>query len=208
VLVKTLFVRIVPNTTAWTEALETFLDGHGYELKIKNSLRQRFSNAYHWYCVLIIQNDDHLSSLYIALPINPLADFFLCKIDCIVCIDANFTQKWSKNPWGAQGQDPSNPMPVNALDDEDVVEKGMRIPVSVLEGCGESFTAADERREKASTQFFADTGLMAMLCRHDRVLWLVNMSSAGEKQYYALALVQKLMDHLPSDMRVGLLYDI
>ncbi|KIJ65314.1 hypothetical protein HYDPIDRAFT_89029 [Hydnomerulius pinastri MD-312] len=34
------------------------------------------------------------------------------------------------------------------------------------------------------------------------------MSSAGEKQYYALALVQKLMDHLPSDMRVGLLYDI
>ncbi|KIJ58579.1 hypothetical protein HYDPIDRAFT_102349 [Hydnomerulius pinastri MD-312] len=34
------------------------------------------------------------------------------------------------------------------------------------------------------------------------------MSSAGEKQYYALALIQKLMDHLPSDMRVGLLYDI
>ncbi|KIJ65315.1 hypothetical protein HYDPIDRAFT_67719, partial [Hydnomerulius pinastri MD-312] len=116
------------------------------------------------------------------------------KIDCIVCIDANFTQKRSKNPWGAQGQDPSNPTrsffisihevtsmeahsdqcrsrgrerqrrPVNAMDDEDVVEEGMRIPVSVLKGCGESFTAADERREKASTQFFADTRLMAMLC--------------------------------------------
>ncbi|KIJ66783.1 hypothetical protein HYDPIDRAFT_26204 [Hydnomerulius pinastri MD-312] len=34
------------------------------------------------------------------------------------------------------------------------------------------------------------------------------MSSVGEKQYYALALIQKLMDHLPSDMCVGLLYDI
>ncbi|KIJ65316.1 hypothetical protein HYDPIDRAFT_70215, partial [Hydnomerulius pinastri MD-312] len=62
-LVKTLFVCIAPNTTAWTEALETFLDGCGYELKIKNSLWRCFSNAYHWYCVLIIQNDDHLSSL-------------------------------------------------------------------------------------------------------------------------------------------------
>ncbi|KIK73706.1 hypothetical protein PAXRUDRAFT_177673 [Paxillus rubicundulus Ve08.2h10] len=49
---------------------------------------------------------------------------------------------------------------------------------------------------------------MAMLCRHDRVLWLVNMTSAGKKQHYALALIQRLFNHLPSDMSVGLLYDI
>jgi hypothetical protein len=90
----------------------------------------------------------------------------------------------------------------------DVYEDGMRIPVSVLDGCSESFVAADEKREKASTRFFADTGLMALLCRHDRVLWLVNMTSAGEKQHYALALVKQLFEHLPPDMVVGLLYDI
>jgi hypothetical protein len=90
----------------------------------------------------------------------------------------------------------------------DGYEKGMRIPVSVLDGCSESFVAADEKREKASTRFFADTGLMALLCRHDRVLWLVNMTSAGEKQHYALALVKRLFEHLPPDMMVGLLYDI
>ncbi|KAG1816762.1 uncharacterized protein BJ212DRAFT_1446841 [Suillus subaureus] len=49
---------------------------------------------------------------------------------------------------------------------------------------------------------------MALLCRHNRVLWLINMTSAGEKQYYSLALVKWLFKHLPPDMLVGLLYDI
>ncbi|KAH7903116.1 hypothetical protein BJ138DRAFT_1138790 [Hygrophoropsis aurantiaca] len=92
--------------------------------------------------------------------------------------------------------------------DEDEYEDGMRIPVLVLDGCGASFLAADEKREKASTWFFADTGLMAMLCCHDRVLWLVNMTSAGEKQHYALTLINTLFNHIPADMTVGLLYNI
>jgi hypothetical protein len=78
----------------------------------------------------------------------------------------------------------------------------------VLDGCNDSFVAADERRMKASTLFFADTGLMALICRHDRVLWLVNMTSAGEKQHYALCLLQKLFNYIPDTMRVGILYDI
>ncbi|KIJ09435.1 hypothetical protein PAXINDRAFT_45164, partial [Paxillus involutus ATCC 200175] len=115
-------------------------------------------------------------------------------VDVIVCIDACFTQKCSKNPWGAEGHDPPNPtssvfIPSETItqmevhvehcqskgkergqrvlcpsEDEDRVEEGMRVPASVLDGCGESFVAADEKREKASTHFFADTGLMALLC--------------------------------------------
>src|SRR6266511_3605273 len=61
---------------------------------------------------------------------------------------------------------------------------------------------------KASTQFFADTGLMAMLCRHDRVLFLANMTSAGEKQHYVLCLLEILFKHIPKTMRIGVLYDI
>jgi hypothetical protein len=91
---------------------------------------------------------------------------------------------------------------------KDLVEEGMCVPVSVLDGCGQLFIAADEMREKASTQFFTDTGLMALLCRHDRVLWLVNLTSAGEKQHYALALLKQFITHIPNDMRVGFLYDI
>ena len=93
-------------------------------------------------------------------------------------------------------------------DQDDVVEDGMKLPNSVLESCQDSFKAADERRMKASTRYFADTGLMALVCRHDRVLWMVNMTSAGEKQYYALALVLELLKHLPPDVSIGLLYDV
>ncbi|RDB23171.1 hypothetical protein Hypma_009676 [Hypsizygus marmoreus] len=96
----------------------------------------------------------------------------------------------------------------SATDAEDGYEPSMKVPTSVLDGCQASFTAADSKRVKASTQMFSDTGLMGLLCRHDRVLWLANMTSAGERQYYALALVKQLFDHLPPAMTVGLLYDI
>ncbi|KAJ7834308.1 hypothetical protein B0H13DRAFT_1653339 [Mycena leptocephala] len=82
------------------------------------------------------------------------------------------------------------------------------LPRSVLDGCEASFTAADEKREKASTEFFEDTALMALLCRHDRVLWVVNMHSAGEKQFNVIVLMETLFQHLPLNIWVGLLYDV
>jgi len=87
-------------------------------------------------------------------------------------------------------------------------EPGLKVPTSVLNECGESFLAADASRVKASTLFFLDTRLMALLCRHDRVLWLVNMTSAEEKQHYALCLLDKLFQHIPETMHIGVLYDI
>ncbi|EIN12222.1 hypothetical protein PUNSTDRAFT_60270, partial [Punctularia strigosozonata HHB-11173 SS5] len=92
--------------------------------------------------------------------------------------------------------------------EEDKCEGPLRVPNSVLDGCESSFKAADEQREKASTNFFEDTGLMALICRHDRVLWIANMRSAGERQHYSLALLRKLFQHLPTSYRMGILYDI
>ncbi|KAJ7629925.1 hypothetical protein B0H17DRAFT_1164247 [Mycena rosella] len=46
---------------------------------------------------------------------------------------------------------------------------------------------------------------MARLCR---VLWLVNMHSAGEKQFYVYLLIETLFQHLPANITVGLLYDV
>ncbi|KAH7903544.1 hypothetical protein BJ138DRAFT_1107585 [Hygrophoropsis aurantiaca] len=94
------------------------------------------------------------------------------------------------------------------VEEVDEIEPGMHVPNSVLDECGDSFKAADKKRKKASTQFFSDTGLMAMLCRHDPVLWLVNMTSAGERQHYSLALIEKLITNLPPNMIIGTLYDI
>jgi hypothetical protein len=150
----------------------------------------------------------------------------------IVCIDACFTQKRHKTPGNGDDVGIHYALPSTFLPEEDVqameryvdqcravnggshsrqedrYEGPLKVPASILDGCNESFTAADERRHKASTQFFSDTGLMAMLCRHDWVLWLANMTSAGEKQHYALALLEKLFKNIPKTLTVGLLYNI
>ena len=148
-------------------------------------------------------------------------------MDNIVCLDACFTQKRCQSK-----RDPPHNHPASVfLSEADVksmeefvdskrptkeswstakdgYEGPLKVPNSVLNECEESFVAADEMRQKASTQFFSDTGVMALLCRHDRVLWLANMTSAGERQYYALALLHQLFEHLPLHVRIGVLYDI
>ncbi|KAJ7589950.1 hypothetical protein C8J56DRAFT_783748 [Mycena floridula] len=155
-------------------------------------------------------------------------------LDVVVCLDGNFTQKRCRqneahqiNNFPRTHPDTVFLSPENLKQMQEEVEQlrperskpkvdeetdgyvgNMKVPISILKGCEESFTAADERRVKASTQFFSDTGLMALLCRHDRVLWLANMTSAGERQYYALALIYILFLHLPAHIIVGLLYDV
>lgn len=149
----------------------------------------------------------------------------------IVCIDAVFTQKNDKHEF----RDPPRTHPktvfipeseVNLWEDfvskvrpqksnktssvgkDDCFEGSLKVPNSVLDGCEQSFTAADENRQKASSKFFASTALMGMLCRHDRVLWLVNMTSPGEWQHYAFTLIDTLFHHLPEDYKIGVLYDV
>ncbi|KAF9231394.1 hypothetical protein BU15DRAFT_90924 [Melanogaster broomeanus] len=145
------------------------------------------------------QQQDHLDD-----PRNPSRSFFLPE-DEITTMEAKVEELRGPVHSKARGirkNATGNP------DEEDGYEPGMRVPTSVLEGCNDSFLAADERRDKASTRFFVDTGIMALLCRHDRVLWLANMTSAGKKQHYALALINRFFQHVDNAFVLGLLYDI
>jgi len=153
----------------------------------------------------------------------------MARPDAIACVDVCFNHKRCKKSHDyAEGSYPATFIPkteVKEMEDEvegrrtsrkkghdnqqqDGYEGPLQVPTSVLDGCHESFTAADEKRHKASTKFFADTRLMALLCRHDQVLWLVNMTLAGEKQHYVLALLKWLFENLLPAWTVGLLYDI
>src|SRR6266481_9899105 len=67
---------------------------------------------------------------------------------------------------------------------------------SVLDECEKAFIAAQEGVAKALKDFYADMGVMALLCHHDRPLWIVNLTMPGERQYYALALLEHLFTHL------------
>ncbi|KAG6913000.1 hypothetical protein DXG01_010492, partial [Tephrocybe rancida] len=154
--------------------------------------------------------------------------------DVIICLDACFTQKCNRQARDPpcmhprtvflpeQGLDamekymdalrahkpPPKKTKTTQDDEEDRIEGGLHVPNSVLDGCKSGFTAADERCVKASTQFFDDTALMALLCHHDIVLFLANMRSAGEKQHYVISLIETLFQHLLLKCRLGILYDI
>ena len=141
----------------------------------------------------------------------------------IVCVDANFAQRrrHSRHP------DPVDPHPDThflSVHDVEAMKRAVEharpadsranakswtsLPDDTLDDCEKAFTAAQGHIAKSSSTIFADTALMALLCRHDRPLFLVNMTSAGERQYYALALIKALFRHLPGDWVVGLLYDV
>ncbi|KAG6913787.1 hypothetical protein DXG01_004317 [Tephrocybe rancida] len=154
--------------------------------------------------------------------------------DVIICLDACFTQKRNRQARDPPCMHPhtvflleqdldamerymdalrAHKLPpkrakITQEDQEDHIKGGLHVPNSVLDGCKSGFTAADERCVKASTQFFDDTALMALLCRHDIVLFLANMHSAGEKQHYVMALVETLFQHLPLEFCLSILYDI
>ena len=96
----------------------------------------------------------------------------------------------------------------HAATGEDTITPGLFLPNYIYDGCNSQFLAAGEQNKKTKASVFEDTGLMALVCRHDRPLFLVNLRDAGERQYNAIALVNRLFKELPSSWRVGLLYDI
>ncbi|KAG1728250.1 uncharacterized protein EDB91DRAFT_1314088 [Suillus paluster] len=64
------------------------------------------------------------------------------------------------------------------------------------------------KKQKAAMDSFDDTGLMALICRHDIPLFFVNIDSPGEQQKYPIALIEHLFTLLPPQATVVTLYDI
>ncbi|KAF9503184.1 hypothetical protein BS47DRAFT_1402659 [Hydnum rufescens UP504] len=92
--------------------------------------------------------------------------------------------------------------------EDDHVELGLHVPNLYLDSCGESFVAADGGRVKTPGGHFLDTGVMAGVCCHDRVIVWGNMWTPGKQQFYALAIIDFVMAQLPVDWQVGILYDV
>ena len=77
-----------------------------------------------------------------------------------------------------------------------------------MDECEKSYEAANEKKDKSIGTKFDDTGLMALVCRHDLVLFLANVDTAGEQQKYSIALIEHLFSQLPAQATVAVYYDI
>lgn len=148
----------------------------------------------------------------------------------VVCVDANFEQRRCATAGGSiipiphpqtVFLPPSEVLKTKLLvesrrkdkkgssdEDENQTLKGLALPNYIYEECTSRFIAANESNKKAEASVYSDTGLMALTCRHDHVLFMVNLQDAGEKQYNALALLDRLFSELPSLWHLGVLYDI
>ncbi|KZS86524.1 hypothetical protein SISNIDRAFT_420781, partial [Sistotremastrum niveocremeum HHB9708] len=91
--------------------------------------------------------------------------------------------------------------------DEDVIP-GTNLPRSIAHDCRKTFKAADENRIKGVASSNGDTGIMSLVCRHDRVLFLASMNTPGERQFYPIALLMKFFEHIPPKAKVGVLYNV
>jgi hypothetical protein len=82
------------------------------------------------------------------------------------------------------------------------------VPDEAIDACEASYEAADGNKRKADIDCYDDTGLMALICRHDIPLFFANIDSPGEQQKYAIALISHLFSLLPPKTTVVILYDI
>lgn len=83
-----------------------------------------------------------------------------------------------------------------------------KVPDEAIDDCEHSHEAADGRKRKANTDIFDDTGLMALVCRHDIPLFFTNIDTPGEQQKYAIALIEHIFSLLPPDATGTAFYDV
>jgi hypothetical protein len=82
------------------------------------------------------------------------------------------------------------------------------VPDEAVDACEKSYEAADGNKVKADGSTFDDTGLMALVCRHDIPLFFANIDTPGEQQKYSVALLEHLFTLLPEHATVVAYYDV
>ncbi|KIN93744.1 hypothetical protein M404DRAFT_170331, partial [Pisolithus tinctorius Marx 270] len=82
------------------------------------------------------------------------------------------------------------------------------VPDEAIDQCEASYEAADSNKQKAAMDCFDDTGIMALICRHDIPLFFANIDTPGKQQKYSIALLEHLFSLLPLAATIVVLYDI
>lgn len=84
----------------------------------------------------------------------------------------------------------------------------VKVPDEAVDQCENGHTAGDGEKAKTNMERFDDSGVMALVCRHDIPLFLTNIDSPGEQQKYGVALIKHIFTLLPPKCTVSVLYDV
>ncbi|KAG6847718.1 hypothetical protein H0H93_006354, partial [Arthromyces matolae] len=199
----------------------------------KDTLQKRFSSALHWFNVLQDVKMQHIEEILTVTRCTTLKLDNGCPfLEDVHQIDMEEDdhEEEDDNPFSSPG--PSGGSKKRPLDfsDEDV-QPGNPFPdpVDAMENYVETLRSVKARPTKKSRidveeedDYIEDpalrvpkqapsslmAALMALVCQHDLVLFLINMRSAGEKQHYVITLIKMFFQHIPLDFKVGIEYDI
>ncbi|KAH9825058.1 hypothetical protein DFH28DRAFT_1077494 [Melampsora americana] len=133
------------------------------------------------------------------------------ELDIILAMDGNFQHRHHIKASTDQLQEEDYPSlfipPSQIQNHERRFEETVSQAKGLKTACSESHTAADDVRNSSSWDQCDDTGLFGSACRHDVPLRFVNIYKSGEKLYYAITILDNILQAFP-EARVGVLYDI
>ncbi|PLW40715.1 hypothetical protein PCASD_09327 [Puccinia coronata f. sp. avenae] len=122
----------------------------------------------------------------------------------IICLDGNFQQRHHQ----AAGKNFSPLITPNLLVQPGKLDE-MQAYIDELEAihkipktkkgankCADSHKAADDTRNKTTWKGCDDTGLMGSCCRHDSVIYLMNIYESGKNQALALSILKRILDNI------------
>jgi hypothetical protein len=159
-------------------------------------------------------------SKYQALPPEPPTHIDSSRgCDVHVAVDGNFHHRHSVTAGDSPHfYDPQYILPKDFVDEVGSRIKKLRktrpkaykpkVPDEAVDTCEKTHEAANELKQKTNMDHFDDTGVMALVCRHDIPLFLANIDTPGEGQKYAVALLEHLFTFLPACASVAVLYDV
>ncbi|OAV98637.1 hypothetical protein PTTG_25604 [Puccinia triticina 1-1 BBBD Race 1] len=131
--------------------------------------------------------------------------------DFIIAMDGNYQQRHyahasKDSPTNAQ-YPPSFLPPSDVNTSKALCEATDTHVTGIEDPCALAHKAANDTRGATTWQKCDDSGLFGAACRHDVPLLYANIYQSGEKLYYPISILGRIMSHFPQS-RIGVLYDI
>ncbi|KAG6835936.1 hypothetical protein H0H93_013187, partial [Arthromyces matolae] len=139
--------------------------------------------------------------------------------DIQVCVDGNFNHRHLTSSGDCpKFYDPEYFLPKSQIDEVgDRIERARgkkpkkrtpTVPDEAVDECESTHVSGSGSNSKTNMDKFDDSGVMALVCRHDVPLFLANIDTPGEQQKYGVALLTHLFSLIPASATVAALYDV
>ncbi|CAD6982383.1 unnamed protein product [Tilletia controversa] len=128
----------------------------------------------------------------------------------IIALDGNFTQKRRKrkDPVSMQPFPPRRFLSAKQVSEAERALRAAKGTNPDKDNCIAQIRAVNSGTATSASSPFEVTGIMGACCRHDVPLVLCDITTPGERHYYATALIQAIVRAIPHMTHLGIAYDI